>query len=37
MTAAVEVRSHDGTVNGTVELDPEFFAVQPNVPVMHQW
>ena len=36
MTAAVEVRSQDGTVTGTVELDPEFFAVQPNVPLMHQ-
>src|SRR5271168_5518801 len=36
MTAAVEVRSQDGAVTGTVELDPEFFAVQPNVPLMHQ-
>jgi large subunit ribosomal protein L4 len=36
MTTAVEVRAQDGTVTGTVELDPEFFAVQPNVPLMHQ-
>jgi large subunit ribosomal protein L4 len=36
MTTAVDVRSQDGTVTGTVELDPEFFAVQPNVPLMHQ-
>jgi large subunit ribosomal protein L4 len=36
MTASVEVRSQDGTVTGTVELDPEFFGVQPNVPLMHQ-
>jgi large subunit ribosomal protein L4 len=26
----------DGTVTGTVALDIEVFAVQPNVPVMHQ-
>jgi len=32
----LEVRAMDGTVTGTVRLDPEFFAVQPNVPVMHQ-
>src|ERR1039458_4599198 len=36
MTAAVEVRSQDGAVTGTVELDPEFLAVQPNVPLMHE-
>ena len=36
MTAAVEVRSQDGTVTGTVTLDPEFFGVQPNIPLMHQ-
>ncbi|HXW79963.1 MAG TPA: 50S ribosomal protein L4, partial [Acidimicrobiales bacterium] len=34
--APLDVRSQDGTVTGTVELDPELFGVQPNVPVMHQ-
>jgi large subunit ribosomal protein L4 len=34
--APVDVRSQDGTLTGTVELDPELFAVQPNVPLMHQ-
>ncbi len=33
---AVEVRSADGTVTGTVDLDPELFGVEPNVPLMHQ-
>ena len=32
----VDVRKQDGTSGGSVELDPAFFGVQPNVPVMHQ-
>ncbi len=32
----VEVRSVDGGVKGSVELDPQYFEVQPNVPLMHQ-
>lgn len=37
MTAArLEVRAPDGTVTGTVELDPAVFGVQPNVPLLHQ-
>jgi large subunit ribosomal protein L4 len=32
----VEVRSVSGSVVGRVGLDPAFFAVQPNVPLMHQ-
>jgi large subunit ribosomal protein L4 len=34
--ASVDVRKQAGGTNGTVELDPAFFEVQPNVPVMHQ-
>jgi large subunit ribosomal protein L4 len=34
--ARLEVRSADGTVTGTVDLDPELFGVQPNVHLMHQ-
>jgi large subunit ribosomal protein L4 len=34
--SAIEVRSQQGTVTATVELDPAVFGVQPNVPVMHQ-
>lgn len=26
----------DGAANGDVNLDPAFFAVEPNIPVMHQ-
>jgi large subunit ribosomal protein L4 len=33
---SLEVRAQDGTVTGAVELDPEFFGVQPNVHLMHQ-
>jgi large subunit ribosomal protein L4 len=36
VTAHLDVRAKDGTVSGAVDLDPEVFAVQPNVPVMHQ-
>ncbi len=37
MTApSLDVRSQDGTVTGTVELDAEVFGVEPNVPLMHQ-
>jgi large subunit ribosomal protein L4 len=36
MTAPVDVRAQDGSVTATVELDPEFFGVQPNVHLMHQ-
>jgi large subunit ribosomal protein L4 len=32
----LDVRSQDGTVTGTVELDAEVFGVEPNVPLMHQ-
>jgi large subunit ribosomal protein L4 len=32
----LDVKAMDGTVTGTVALDIEVFAVQPNVPVMHQ-
>ena len=32
----LEVRSQDGTVTATVELDPAVFGLQPNVPLMHQ-
>ena len=32
----VDVRSLDGSVTGSVELDPEYFGAQPNVPLMHQ-
>ena len=34
--ASVSVRTVAGKDAGTVELAPEFFGVQPNVPVMHQ-
>ncbi len=34
--ASVDVRTQSGGSNGKVELDPAYFAVQPNVPVMHQ-
>ena len=33
---SLEVRAQDGTVTATVELDPEVFGVQPNIPLMHQ-
>jgi large subunit ribosomal protein L4 len=32
----LDVRAKTGEVTGTVDLDPEVFAVQLNVPVMHQ-
>ena len=32
----VDVRSVDGGVKGSVELDAHYFEVQPNVPLMHQ-
>jgi large subunit ribosomal protein L4 len=32
----LDVRSQQGTVTATVELDPGVFGVQPNVPLMHQ-
>jgi large subunit ribosomal protein L4 len=35
-SAPLEVRSADGTVTGTVQLDPDLFGVQPNVPLLHQ-
>src|SRR4051795_13033567 len=35
--ASVEVRTRQGgTVGRSVELAPEVFGIQPNVPVMHQ-
>ena len=36
MPLTVDVRRQDGTVSSTRELDPTWFAIQPNVPVMHQ-
>lgn len=36
MPLTVDVHRQDGTVSRTVELDPTWFAVQPNVPLMHQ-
>ncbi len=36
MGLTVDVHRQDGSVARTVELDPEWFAIQPNVPVMHQ-
>jgi large subunit ribosomal protein L4 len=36
MALTVEVRRQDGTVSRSIELDPTWFAIQPNVPVMHQ-
>ena len=32
----LEVRSQQGTVTATVELDAAMFGVQPNIPLMHQ-
>jgi large subunit ribosomal protein L4 len=32
----LDVRAMDGTVTATVALDSDIFAVQPNVPLMHQ-
>jgi large subunit ribosomal protein L4 len=34
--ASVDVRTQSGGRAGTLDLDPAMFAVQPNVPVMHQ-
>jgi large subunit ribosomal protein L4 len=34
--ASVTVRSQTGSQSGSLELDPAYFGVQPNVPVMHQ-
>ena len=34
--ATLKVKNVSGKDAGTVELDDEIFAVQPNVPVMHQ-
>ena len=34
--ASVNVRSQTGSQSGTIELDPAYFGVQPNIPVMHQ-
>ena len=34
--ASVDVRTQSGGRAGTLDLDPAVFAVQPNVPVMHQ-
>ncbi|HTV12158.1 MAG TPA: 50S ribosomal protein L4 [Acidimicrobiales bacterium] len=36
MSLQLDVRGMDGTIKGTVTLDDEFFAAQPNVPVLHQ-
>ncbi|HLY81363.1 MAG TPA: 50S ribosomal protein L4 [Acidimicrobiales bacterium] len=36
MARTVDVRTVEGAVAGTVTLDDAIFAVQPNVPVMHQ-
>jgi large subunit ribosomal protein L4 len=34
--ATLKVKDVSGKDAGTVELDDDMFAVQPNVPVMHQ-
>ena len=34
--ATITVKNHTGADAGTAELDDAIFAVQPNVPVMHQ-
>ena len=34
--ATIPVKDHTGADAGTAELDDAIFAVQPNVPVMHQ-
>jgi large subunit ribosomal protein L4 len=34
--ASIPLRTRTGGEDGTVELDPAVFGVQPNVPVMHQ-
>jgi large subunit ribosomal protein L4 len=34
--ATVNVRSQTGSQSGTLELDPAYFGVQPNIPLMHQ-
>ena len=34
--SVLEVRSQQGSVTATVELDPAIFAVKPNVPLLHQ-
>src|ERR1700692_4665550 len=36
MPLIVDVRRQDGTVSSTMHLDPTWFAIQPNVPVLHQ-
>jgi large subunit ribosomal protein L4 len=36
MARSVEVRTVDGAVTGSVELDDAIFGIEPNVPVMHQ-
>jgi len=36
VTTRLDVRALDGTVTGAVDLDPEYFGVQPNVPLLHQ-
>jgi large subunit ribosomal protein L4 len=33
---AVDVRGVDGATTGSVDLEESIFAIQPNVPVMHQ-
>ena len=34
--ATIDIRTRDGASAGSVELDDAIFAIQPNVPVMHQ-
>src|ERR1700733_12352715 len=36
MSTLLDVRAMDGSVTGTVSLDTDVFAVQPNIPLMHQ-
>ena len=31
-----ELYSADGKVQGTIDLNPDIFGIEPNVPVMHQ-
>ena len=33
---SIQVRTQSGGTAGSLDLDPAFFEVQPNVPVMHQ-
>ncbi len=36
MMGAIEIKTHGGEVSGSVELPDDVFAVQVNIPLMHQ-